>query len=270
MKAINLLRKIKGKLHTTSKKEKFKKLFMASLCVFFIIGITGCHKTEIEIDEEDLESTETRDYQMESKLEGTSWKFLHGTHWIMVFSFGYGGILYIAETDTKKNHNFYYEGTWKCPQKDVLDARSDDGTAHVVIMNSIGPLPKIEYLSGNTMKLKSLITEVTLTKVTYQGGNDNSGSGSSDAPYIVSFDFSATKNSITVKFMCSERPTSATIKYGSSENSISSSASATIAAKQVSATVKGLKAGTKYYFKCQVSNSNGSSTSDAYPAMTNY
>ena len=99
------------------------------------------------------------------------------------------------------------------------------------------------------------------------GNGDNSGNDG-EPPYVTSFDFTATKSSITVKFMCNERPSSATIKYGTS--SPSSTTSSSISGKQVSATVSGLKSGTKYYFKCTVSNSYGSSTSDTFTAITNY
>ena len=97
------------------------------------------------------------------------------------------------------------------------------------------------------------------------GGDNNQ---SNDAPYITSFSFTATKTSITVKFMASERPTSASVKYG--ENSANKTISSNISGKQISATATGLKAGTKYYFKCTVKNSYGSSTSDSFAAITNY
>lgn len=96
----------------------------------------------------------------------------------------------------------------------------------------------------------------------------SSGSQTNEPPYVISFDFSATKTSITVKFMCNERPSSATVKYGTS--SPSSTISSSISGKQVTATASGLKAGTKYYFKCTVKNSYGSSTSDTFSAITNY
>ena len=101
------------------------------------------------------------------------------------------------------------------------------------------------------------------------GDNPNGNGGEeNDKPYVIRCDFTATKTSITVKFMCNIRPTKATIKYGTS--SPSKTVSTTITNKQVSATVRGLNSGTKYYFNCTVSNSYGSSTSDTYPAMTNY
>jgi hypothetical protein len=78
------------------------------------------------------------------------------------------------------------------------------------------------------------------------GNDDNHSDG--DAPRIISFTYTATKNSITVKFMATDKPTSATIKYG--ESSATKSLSSSITNKQISATARGLKSGTKYYFKC--------------------
>ena len=109
------------------------------------------------------------------------------------------------------------------------------------------------------------------SKVAYREIEDDApggGTSSGDAPYVTDFTFTATKTSITVKFMCSERPNSATISYG--ESSANKTLSTSIAGKQVSATATGLKSGTKYYFKCKVSNQNGSSTSDGWTAITNY
>lgn len=99
-------------------------------------------------------------------------------------------------------------------------------------------------------------------------GNNGGNNESNEPPYITSFTYTATKSSVTVKFMCNERPTSASVKYG--ETSATKSVSSTISGKQVTATASGLKAGTKYYFKCTVRNSSGSNVSDEWPAITNY
>lgn len=95
------------------------------------------------------------------------------------------------------------------------------------------------------------------------GGNDSSG----DAPYVTNFNSSSTKNSITVKFMSSERPKEATIYYG--QYFASKALNTTISGKQISAKATGLKSGTKYLFKCTIKTDKGSYTSDVYPAMTN-
>lgn len=103
------------------------------------------------------------------------------------------------------------------------------------------------------------------------GGNNGGGGGglSSDVPYVTGFDYTATKTSIKVSFRVDSRPTSASIYYG--ERSASKSAGTpNIVGTTVTATVNGLKSGTKYYFKCTVKNNNGSSTSDSWPAMTLY
>ena len=110
--------------------------------------------------------------------------------------------------------------------------------------------------------------EFHYSKVPYTEGSNSGGSSTGYAPYVTSFDFTATKSSITVKFICNERPTSATVKYGTS--SASSTISSSISGKQVTATVTGLRSGTKYYFKCTVKNDYGSSTSDTFTAITNY
>lgn len=111
-----------------------------------------------------------------------------------------------------------------------------------------------------------------ISKTSYNSGGGSSGGGGSssgDAPYVTGFDYTATKTSIKVSFSVDSRPTSASVYYG--ESSANKSAGApTIVGKTVTATVNGLKSGTKYYFKCTVKNSNGSSTSDNWPAMTLY
>lgn len=99
-------------------------------------------------------------------------------------------------------------------------------------------------------------------------GGTGGGSSSTESLYFTNFNYTATQTSVTVKFYTNERASSATIKYG--EYSASSSTSATITNKEISATIRGLKRGTKYYVKCTARNSNGSVTSDEYPVMTNY
>ena len=100
------------------------------------------------------------------------------------------------------------------------------------------------------------------------GGSSGGGGSSTESLYFTNFNYTATQTSVTVKFYTNERASSATIKYG--EYSASSSASATITNKEISATIRGLKKGTKYYVKCTARNSSGSVTSDNYPVMTNY
>ena len=107
-----------------------------------------------------------------------------------------------------------------------------------------------------------------VTALNNSGGSSGGGGSSTESLYFTNFNFTATQTSVTVKFYTNEKPTSASIKYG--ENTPSTSASATITSHEISATIRGLKKGTKYYVKCTASNSSGSVTSDNYPVMTNY
>lgn len=127
--------------------------------------------------------------------------------------------------------------------------------------------------AGTINKYHGFLVRGVIANPNYTGSNEGSGGnsegGSSNASlYFTNFTYTATQTSVTVKFFTNERATSATIKYG--EYSATSSASATITNKQISASIKGLKKGTKYYVKCTARNSYGSVTSEDYPVMTNY
>lgn len=95
------------------------------------------------------------------------------------------------------------------------------------------------------------------------------GGNASSAPEIGYYDFTSTKNSITVQYrIFSGDVSSAYIYYG--ENTPKSAIKATISGKMIQATIKGLSSGTKYYVKCVASGSGGSTESDITPCMTLY
>lgn len=96
------------------------------------------------------------------------------------------------------------------------------------------------------------------------GGNSNSG----EAPSFRRFDYTATTTTANIYFYTTDRVTSATIYYGPHSTSVS--VSATVINQQISATLKGLTKGTKYYVKCTAKNNYGSTTSDIFSFMTNY
>lgn len=103
------------------------------------------------------------------------------------------------------------------------------------------------------------------------GGSSGSG-GSSNSGDFYETNFNSTEytTKIKVDFYFSEKLSSATIKYGTT-SSCSSSKSATVSGVCATATISGLKSGTKYYFKCTAKSKNGEScTTGVYPAMTNY
>ena len=132
-----------------------------------------------------------------------------------------------------------------------------------------------EVSAGTTNKYNGFLVRGVISNPNYSSSGDNSGggssgdSGSSTEPlHFTYFDFTATQTSVTVKFYTNERATNAIIKYG--EYSASIPVTASITNKEISATIKGLKKGTKYYVECTASNRNGSVTSDVYPVITNY
>lgn len=103
-------------------------------------------------------------------------------------------------------------------------------------------------------------------------GGSTGGGGTSNSGDFYETNFNSTEYSTKIKvdFYFSEKLSSATIKYGTT-SSCSSSKSATVSGVCATATISGLKAGTKYYFKCTAKSKNGEScTTGVYPAMTTY
>ena len=193
-----------------------------------------------------------------------------------IITFAENGRLLVIDYKTKDGKYISTnDGTWYF-QNNVLVFLChvpDDMTYTGYMAAGLGVNHEISSLTSSSMTLVDSDGKDTryFSKVSYREIGDEGPSGGSsyrDAPYITDFTFTATKTSITVKFMCSERPSSATVSFG--ESSANKTLTSSIAGKQVSATATGLKAGTKYYFKCKVSNQNGSSTSDSWSAITNY
>lgn len=138
----------------------------------------------------------------------------------------------------------------------------------------LGGNHEVLTLNSSELIIKDNYDTRYFTRTSYKesgsGGNSGGGASSGEAPYVIGYDFIATKTSITYKFDCSERPTSATVKYGKTRTSLNSTASVKISDKRVTATVSGLSSGTEYYFQCTVTNGYGSSKSDIVKAVTNY
>lgn len=274
-----------------------KKNSLLFVSIVIMMGlVSSCGGDDDNLENSSNTGTESNgttglDAMYESKLMGTSWKqskrFFYYDDGREKTQDPIPGIMTLG-----LNHEFFlidYEGkydaygTWE-----VINGRLNAYISETNYLEGkyslLGSLlgahyigNEIKSLNGSKLELKSTSNKdfAEFYKVTYQedssfsNGNAEDGDNYKDEPpYVTSFDFTATKSSITVKFMCSERPTSATIKYGTS--SPTSTASSSISGKQVSATVSGLKSGTKYYFKCTVKNSYGSSSSDTFSAITNY
>lgn len=267
-------------------KNWFCKMNMSTIVLVALISV-GClscgNTTDNEIDGGSY-SREYSDYEerMISELTGTSWRYdklVNGANTrteYAIITFAENGRLQID--DYKKTDGKYIstnEGAWYFNNNilvflcHVPDNIADAG----YLSAALGVNHEISSITSSSMILVDSDGKDTryFSRVSYRDIENKTPGGSTsygDAPHVIDFTFTATKTSITVKFMCSEKPNNATISFG--EGSATKTLSSTIAGKQVSATATGLKPGTKYYFKCKVSNQNGSSTSDSWPAMTNY
>ena len=228
-------------------------------------------------------NSSTMDAIYENQLSGTSWK---QSSCAIYYSDGSVGTDVSNAIVTFANNHIWYIigingkngwGTWKVENGKIKWETTGNNAGYsnvsfrvIVVANHFGP-NTIASLTDSKMRLVYPDDGwwVEYTRVSYQEPSDTGGGGSSsESLYFTNFNYTATQTSVTVKFYTNERASSATIKYG--EYSASSSASATITNKEISATISGLKKGTKYYVKCTARNSSGSVTSDDYPVRTNY
>lgn len=287
------------------KQKKYLWCLLAIMMVAVMsIGFTSCG----DDDDDNISETSSsgnsysnNDIELKRKLAGTSWKIVKKTIDDRIDDVS-GTITFTSKSEVAQFydavdpyclHTIKLCGKYNRPGQwwvnngklfmylSYLDNETvlDRASSHIdsqypmesVVTNISNNSLTLEEKSSTGTIYRYYLSKTSYAEATYfdtfaEGGN--SGVNSKEAPRVISFDFTASKTSITVKFMCNERPTSATVKYGTS--SPSNTLSSSISAKQVSATATGLKAGTKYYFKCIVKNGNGSSTSDTYPAMTLY
>lgn len=119
---------------------------------------------------------------------------------------------------------------------------------------------KIAYITDYEMKM----TRGDEIKVYKKGAS----SGMGQSLEFTNFDATSYTTSITVDFYTSQKAKSATIYYG--KYSASTKASTTIVNKKITATIKNLERGTKYYVKCVATGDGGTVTSETFPVMTNY
>lgn len=266
-------------------KDWFCKMNMSKIVLVALIsvGCLSCGKsTDNEFDGGSY-SREYSDYEerMINELTGTSWRFDKSENGnstrteYAIITFADNERLQVIDFKTADgNYISSKDGVWYFDNNKLVLLYYNENIGDTGQMAAaLGVENEISSLTSSSMILVDPDGEKTryFSKVAYREIEDDApggGTSSGDAPYVTDFTFTATKTSITVKFMCSERPNSATISYG--ESSANKTLSTSIAGKQVSATATGLKSGTKYYFKCKVSNQNGSSTSDGWTAITNY
>ena len=278
-------------------KKLYSTIMMLAMMVA-ALSLTACGGDD-EDDGGGNNAKSKEDLELETKLAGTSWRLYKGVY--SGNNIGIDGEKGILTFTSKKDpqyegeyicyvidhfHDSYqvddHQGSWSIrKQKLVIATWPNDNDKPSYLANfwyisppgsTITKLSDTELILnvGDVYALYYKKTNYREANISNQNNNpsDNGGGSSGDAPRVIDFNFTPTKNSITVYFMATEKTQSATIYYG--ETTANNSLSTSIINKQISAKASGLKSGTKYYFKCKLSNSYGSSTSLFFPAMTNY
>lgn len=116
------------------------------------------------------------------------------------------------------------------------------------------------------------VTKASGDKTPNSGNNSGGGTSSGDSGDFYETNFNSTEYSTQIKvdFYFSEKLSSATIYYGTT-NSCKYSKKATVSGVCATTTLTGLTPGTKCYFKCTAKSKNGQKcTTGVYPAMTTY
>ena len=125
---------------------------------------------------------------------------------------------------------------------------------------------KIHYLSSTELIMGTDVIHHCFVSVS---GNSGNGNSDGEAPNFVDFSYSSTSSSVTVIFHTDTDINGGTVYYGkNSPTTAVSSTNTTIGKHMVQATIKNLSKSTKYYVKCTVKNSYGTTTSDVLPVMT--
>lgn len=281
--------------------KTFKQYLSIVMLLCITIILTACpNDPEVSPETNNTDSTggtEKSEYvrNMESKLKDTSWQLTKNTNSrgsIVNPTLG-GKISLYSTLDSNKNYNMSYSnvkyddknmsgnGSWKFTDDERLmilaDGREHGGPEMSMLITHIlgGSSSVIEKLTDNELVLRHDFDDGSWEKhfysrITFINNDSGNNEDTGEAPQFVNYNFTATQNSITVNFYTDVAVSSGTIKYGTTQTSQTKSASASVASHLISATVNNLKLGTKYYFKCTAKNKYGSTTSDVYPAMTNY
>ena len=91
-----------------------KKIVKIAFCFLALLYFMGCSNDKDEIGNTSRE----HDLSMESKFEGTSWKFVQDSRTSWIYTFGYGGVFYLIWHESWVTK--VYKGTWCCYQDNVL------------------------------------------------------------------------------------------------------------------------------------------------------
>lgn len=242
-------------------------------CMLF----TACPGSTNEDPEEPTIEKTPYDLEIESELEGTTWKCTReeSINYDLVtpgrgmISFGYGGVAYFFDLERETPD---WDGEWYVKNNKLWmipsSGNNDYARKYLALFGLAQEIIKLtdKELIGSTQSTMFYFSRQKYTEK-YNGGGGGSSSGYK--PEVTDFDFTATKTSIKVTFKIDSKPTSASIYYGES-SATKSAGDVSIIGNSVTARASGLKSGTKYYFKITVKNNYGSTTSDGWPATTLY
>lgn len=279
------------------------KILLTLLIAAMPLTFISCDKDDAE--ESESRPLSEKQTQLEKDLCNTSWQLTKNNvspNCGVGSTLTFGGYTGIDNREGKPQYNLYglgigpngenHEGTWwvsdgvlttfiypndgqKAYDHDYIYAGTFTvGISHSEVSLTSSKLVLKDKVYEKTREYKKVMY-VEPTSPTGGTGNNNSGNNNDnngqggEAPHVINFNYSSTTSTITVTFTATDRPTSASIKYGDSP-SASKTLSTTIAGVQAKATATGLKKGTKYYFKCTLKKDGRTSTSDAFPAMTRY
>ena len=211
-----------------------------------------------------------------NKLKGTSWKWVRNEYYKDgVYNRSYDGdnsiITFSDEQVKSEEYNLYANGI----KKGTWEAWSYTEGKPTIMMNwqsgedraKYGGIGIIFSLSANELDLGNTSSHHCFVSAGNSSGGENTQSGK--APNFIDFSYTYTSSSVTVIFHTDTDITSGTVYYGKNSASIAVSSSyTTIGRHMVQTTIRNLNKSTKYYVKCTVKNSYGTTTSDVLTVMT--
>ena len=265
---------------------------------FFLVIISTMIISSCDGDDEPSSTEINPEHQwIYGNLHNTSWILSSTTHIYNVTNYNRWGksIISFSGTPYSESHpNFYrfyisgfggygYYYVNKDGRLDCLNtyyvnspACGIDASEAGAFGNVFGSMIDVEvsFPTATAMKLVDSYGETwTFYKTTYQnvdGGTTGSGGGpSQEKPDVSFYDFTATKNSLTVSYyIYSGTVNSASLSYGTATPNNKTSAS--VSGKYIKATITGLKPGTSYYVRCTINYPGGSYSTETTKCITNY
>ena len=258
------------------KKHNYFTALVFMIALIISISLVSCDGDDDNDADSNLSESQLRDLRITEQLKGTNWKLIDekiggkSVNYLETGIVGFGTELYTFDDTYELFINGERVGYWYINDEEVRTNLTDvEAFYKGYYWGQFGLKmgTPIVTLSDSRLVIGDLDGDAWYYNRDYSNSPGGGGNSSNIAPEFYNFTYSTTQNSITVNFYTDPKASSATVYYG--ENSPSKSVSATIANKQITAKITGLKKATKYYIKCTAKNSYGSTTSDTFTLMTN-